>query len=180
MAELVGIDEAKSYVGFNAATDDAGLMEAAHLAGNQIVIDFLEWDPVLATATELVDGHGAPSVALKRAPVVELMSVKLSGTALPLSAMAVQTRMILWRGGVFPREKAIVEVTYRAGYQPLPDPIVLAAKMAVKAVWTAQGFDPNFASHSIAGVESASFNRDGPGSLPPAAQRLLQPYRRVF
>ena len=61
MAELVGIADAKAYVGFNATTDDADLMDAAHLAGNQLVIDYLEWDPVLATTTELVDGHGAPA-----------------------------------------------------------------------------------------------------------------------
>lgn len=180
MADLVDIDAAKAYVGFNAAADDADLMDAAHAAGNRAVIDFLEWNPILATTTEVVDGYGGPSVALKRAPIVEVISVKISGSLVPLTSLAVQNRMLLLKQGVFPLVKASIEVVYRAGYKPLPAPVVQATKIAIKAVWTASGFDPNFASHSIAGVESASFSRDGPGSLPPAARSMLQPYRRVF
>jgi hypothetical protein len=180
MAVLVSTDDAKAFLKFRNGVDDEALFTVAYTAGTQAVIDFLEWDPNLQATTEIVDGYGAPSVALKRAPVTVVSAVKVSGAAIALTGLVTQGRMLLRRDGIFPLGKASVEVTYTAGYNPLPDPITLGTKMAIKALWTAPGFELNFASHSIAGVESASFIAGGPGSLPPGARALLQPYRRNF
>ena len=180
MAELVDIDEAKAFVGFDAGADSADLMDVAHAAGNGNVIQYLGWDPSLQTRTERLSGYGGPSIALPCRSLKSITSMLIDGVSIAVSSFVIQASMLIYRGGVFPRGLANVEVTFRAGYSPLPSEITLAARFAIKAAWSAMALDPNFASHQVAGVESASFHADGPGALPPAAKVMLRDHRIIF
>lgn len=180
MAELVDLDDAKVFVGFNAQMDSEALMEAAHAAGNQLALNWLGWDPNQQTVTEVRNGLGGPSLPLGRAAIKSVSSVKIDGASVPIDGFGWSGRMLYYRRGIIPRGLYNVEVTYVSGYRPLPDDMVHGARLAVKAVWMAMGLDPNFASHQVNGVEGGYFNPDGPGSLPPGAKVLMQPYRRIY
>ena len=181
MADLVDLDEAKAYVGFVAGTDDETLMEAAQVSGNQVVRDYLGWDPLVQDRVEVANGRGVAAVFLAAEPIVSVTSCYIGTVAVPPDQLVAQGRMLLRKAGVFPKGTANVTVTYRGGYvRTNLHPVMTATKMAIKALWSAFKLDPNFASPSMAGVESASFYADGPGALPQAAKTLLQPKRRVF
>lgn len=180
MAELVDIDEAKAFVGFDAGADSADLMDVAHAAGNNSVIKYLGWAPSLQTRTALLSGYGGPSIALPWRSVQSITSVLIDRVSVAVSSFVIQGSMLIYRGGIFPRDLANVEITCRAGYSQLPSEITLATRLAIKAAWSAVALDPNFASHQVAGVESASFHADGPGALPPAAKAMLRDHRIIF
>lgn len=181
MAEFIDIDEAKAYVGFRAGVDDAAKMDTAHLAGNELVLTYLDWDPTRHTATEEVNGLGGPSVQLSRKPIIEVLSVAiLDGPQVPVASLTWSERMLTYRRGSFPRGTRNVTVRYTAGYTVLPEAILEATRIAIKAVWTSRSMEHNFTSHQIAGVESATFHATGPGTLPPAAQVLLNPHRLLM
>lgn len=180
MADIVDIDAAKLFVGFDASVDSADLMEMAQLAGNRQIRNFLGWDPVMQEVTDILSGYNAPGIMLRRGAVKSITKVVIGDVDIPLSSFAFQDRMLFYRTGVFPRAIMNVAVTYKSGYQPLPPDLVSATNIAIKAVWGAFRLDPNFASHSIAGVESAVIQADGAGALPPGVMSMVRYLRLVF
>jgi hypothetical protein len=181
MPELIDIDAAKAYVGFNADVDSADLMDAAHATGNRLVYSYLGWNPAKHTATETVHGLGTSMIQLSRTPIASVESVVVEdGASPPLASLKVDGRHLFYRGGVFPRGLKNVTVRYSAGYSPVPHEILQATRIAIKAVWTAMTMEANFTSHQVAGVEGGSFHEGGPGSLPPAAKSLLNPHRLLL
>jgi hypothetical protein len=74
----------------------------------------------------------------------------------------------------FPR--AVLQVGYGGGYKNIPDPVTMAVCIAVNGWWYARRSDPEAETASMGGGNSRT-KRQGMGSLPDEALRLLEPYK---
>lgn len=85
------------------------------------------------------------------------------------------TDRILWPA------RTTVEITYQAGFDPIPADIERACLVVVQALYSARARDPMLRSESVDGVASYSYldPRAGMEGLPPQAAALLAPWRRL-
>lgn len=162
------------------AARDAQITMALDMA-SEMVAQFCNRDLSRGSATEIYRGTGSPEIFLRRTPVVLVSSVVDEGGAVEVEADLISIRR---KGGsgfslggqqVFAAGR-MVEVTYTAGYSPMPRDVVLATCIAAKGVLSAAVIDPNLSGESIAGVTSFSVDQPGAGALPRAAQSLLSGY----
>lgn len=137
-------------------------------------------------------GNSSDSLVLTRWPVVSLVSVTESGSALATSAYEFDPASgLLYRlgnGGLRrPWMNGAAVVEYQAGYvlpgddgRDLPADIERAAVMLVKAEWFARDRDPLVKTEDVTGVLATTYwvgGIPGGGTLPPDVEGLLSPYR---
>ncbi|WP_029313216.1 hypothetical protein [Acidiphilium angustum] len=200
MTALITLAQAQTWTGDTNAAD-APFITAMIGAASAMVVDFLGYDPSLQTVTELTSGTQTPRLFMKLRAISAVTSITInqalttgrapfgevwaqgSPSVVDLTQIAWDNNEIYYsNGAVFPRGNRNVTVAYTAGYaiSAMPSQIQQATMLTVKALQTAQPADPNASSENFSGVLSRQFWDGGPGSLPPAAQSILNPLRNVF
>lgn len=148
-----------------------------------------------ATFTETHNGDDKLTIFIRNPPIISITSVTVNGVAIPAASSFTANgyrfdqRQVVLNGYVFHKGFANCTVVYEGGFDPIPDEIIMASKIAVQAAYTGRTVDPNIQSESVPGVYSASY-RFGQGAytmpgmgpmtfLPPQAQMMLGPLRRM-
>lgn len=142
----------------------------------QGIIDLLDRDPRVQTRMEFYNGTGSYVLPVTGYPIQNVSLLLVDLGAVDLTQLYWDDYLVYLRGGLFPRGRKNIQITYIAGLDPLPMPIRMAAVMWTKAIWSGIEADQNAANESYNGVMSQSFRPDGPGSCPPQAHALLRPY----
>lgn len=154
-------------------TDRTPLIEAAIAVASEMIARECNYDLSRGSATERYWGMGANALFLKRTPIVSVASVITENGPVEVDADSIS--ITTKNGSVFAYQKS-VEVTYTAGYQPIPRDVVLATCIAAKAVINASVVDPNLTGESVAGVTNFAVDQFGAGALPRAARTLINDY----
>jgi uncharacterized phiE125 gp8 family phage protein len=139
------------------------------------------------TETLWLSGARPVALPLGRYPLAAVAAVREAGALLPVESYAVEpARGLLLRqaGGRPVAWGGRIEVDYTAGYalpgvgagRDLPEDIERAALELVRAAWFARRRDPALIGEDLSGVLALRYE-SRPGGWPPAAVRLLAPYR---
>lgn len=133
------------------------------------------------TVSELHSGSGTHELVLRRRPVLVLGEVRdlfLGRLVDPEELIVEEGAGILFRRRRWAWGDRRFEITYTAGYEPVPEDAKQAA-LLVTASWYARvGRDPALQSESL-GDYRYTLAPGAEGGLPPQAERLLRPYREV-
>ncbi len=179
MADFISLTELKSYIGVTDASEDIILGWMA-IAAQEAIISYLNTDPRMIEVTEYLNGNFANRLSPNRTPISLVSSINIDGCAINPTDFYWDDHLVYLRWRYFPKGYRNVQVVYTAGFDQLPTPIKLATLMTAKAMWSGRLADQNATGESFAGVMSQQFWGTGPGSIPPQAANLLNPYRKVF
>ena len=132
-------------------TDEfAGFVNAAIA----IVNGYIGYDPELHTTTKKMDGTGCNLLNILDAPIVSVISLSVDGVPVDSASYVVRDEYIILLGGLmFNPGTANIEITYSAGFSPVPGDIVQTA-LRIAGVLHAES-DGNI------GISSKSFGESG-------------------
>ncbi|MEC4589493.1 hypothetical protein VPG91_00695 [Nitrospirillum amazonense] len=162
-------------------TDDA-LLTRLIQAESGFIRAWLGRDPSLATYTQTLDGTGNAVLPLPHYPVTDVMAVAVDGTPVPAQAAdqplaygyAYDDTSLVLTGGIFPRGRRRVSVTWTAGHDPLPA-ILQQACVELVALRYRERDRVGLVSKAHGGETTSYLQKEMPDSLAAA----LAPYRRV-
>ena len=98
------------------------LKDMAIAAAENIVKDYLGYDPALATYNETFFGYGYAEIQLNAKPITELLSVTIDGVSQSVDSFYTRNEMLGLKSGVFPLN-SVIAVEYKAGYTTIPGAI---------------------------------------------------------
>lgn len=175
-APYVSLNDMKTWLDEKSADNDSKIRSAI-LVASSLIESFVQFDLLSATRTETLYGEGSKKLFPRRTPITAVASCVVNGAAVPVtfSPLAI-TRT---DGYAFDQHEPVV-VTFTAGYSPLPEDVVHAAKLTAQAIFVSPAFDQNMAAESIGGVFSGTFQQFGAGNLPVAARVILESYRARY
>lgn len=185
MADFATLTALKAALDVTDSSRDA-LLTVLNGAATQMLIDEMERDPRVDDFDEATNGLGSSIILVNQYPIQEVsrVTVNLGGgnkTVLAKGTFEWDDYRI-WRtdGSSFPRATRNVRVAYSAGLDPVPKTLGLAAIYTVRALLTARKIDLNATGENVIGVNSSSWNPQGPGTVPTAALTLIQRFKRVI
>lgn len=177
------MDDTKEWLQINDNSQDILVMGLLN-ASTQAIINYLHRDPRQGTYIEYYNGTQSNQILVNNYPISNVISIAISPYAGSPTSNIINPSYIFWdddiiyRGdSIFPRGNKNIGINYTAGlFDPNLDSIYLAARYIVKAFWAAMSSDMNVSSESFSGVLSQSYWQTGPGSIPPQAKLLLEPF----
>jgi len=179
VADLVTLDQVKTWLGITDTESDALLATLAGAASDACVSAMGGRDLLRSTRTEALSGTGSDLIPVNHTPIRSVTSVTIGTAALAVTSYTFDDNAIyLLNGGRIERGRKNVTVVYSGGLDDIPDPVSLAARYTVKAMWDARLTDMNTTSESFPGIGGSGFWPAGPGAVPPQARALLAPYAR--
>lgn len=141
-------DYVKSY------PDDTDEFAGYVNAAIAIVNGYIGYNPELHTSTKKMDGTGCNLLNIQDAPIVTVVSLTVDGVPVDSASYVIRDEYIILLGGlIFTPGIANVEVTYSAGFSPVPGDIVQTA-LRIAGVLHAEA-DGNI------GISSKSFGESG-------------------
>lgn len=180
---LVSLAEVKAHLGIEGDADDAVLSSLIARASAAIV-SYLGFDPNAGEYRETTETvTGQHYVVLSRVPVSSITAVTVDGAALSendtrldaasgLLARLASGRSRTWEG------RAVVAITYEAGFTETPADLQQACLTLVSAEWAARGKDPGLKSIGIGSISLTYFTPDAVPSVQ-TVKHLLDPYRAI-
>lgn len=196
---LTSVSNVKAKLGITATTYDAVLTTLVA----QVDAMILRWLGRNIEEDEYVEypnGYGSKQIRLKQQPVTAISEVRIdsqrlfTGSNTLLTAgtdYALVNGMLFRINGVWPNARenkwglladatvpsvGIIKVTYTAGYDPVPDDVILAADMLTIKLFGIRKDGEELTSESL---EDYSYSRgDSGGDLMRDVKGLLAPYRR--
>jgi hypothetical protein len=182
---LTTLADAKAYLKVTVTTDDdliSGLINACSTA----LENFCRRSFHQTTYTnENHDGNNTRYLNLRNFPVLSVSQVQVNGVVIDPSNYVIKNESgVLARIGPYPntftglsmsrfntvwnRGDYNIQVSYSAGFNPIPDDLALACKMYVKAIYSA-----DIASYSTTYTDGFMFRAD---AIPVQVKLMLQPY----
>lgn len=185
---LVSTANVKTFLGITGSTEDT-IIDALVNSMSVAIAKYCGRDFVSAAATEYYDGTDAPSLVLKRYPIITLTSLNIDGARLFGSSTDVDVSanvivdnnsgiITLWNlYDKFPCGRRNVKVVYTAGYATIPADLQHAAKLAVQFTYKRHYTEQRIGivSESV-GDKNISYDQ---GDLPSPVKKLLAPYRKA-
>lgn len=185
--DLTTIDAVKQSLGLTDAGDDAYLAAAIAAASSELS----RFCNRVFAAETLVDtiflDRAAPTLVLSRSPVLSIASVVEAEAALPSNAYAIdglpgKNGGTLARISVngLPTSWAATKyiVTYRAGFEIIPDDLDRAAQRMVAHAYMAKQRDPSIRSIKIPDLYEAQYwvDANGRSSMPSDVMGVVESY----
>ncbi|MDE1145632.1 MAG: hypothetical protein PW843_03295 [Azospirillaceae bacterium] len=163
-------------------TTDDGLLTRLIQAESAFIRNWLGRDLSSATYTQSLDGTGNAVLPLPAYPVTAVAAVSVDGVAVPAQpadqplayGYAHDDQTVVLTGGVFPRGRRRVTVTWTAGYDPLPA-ILEQACVELVALRYRDRDRVGLVSKAHGGETTGYLQKEMPDGLASA----LAPYRRV-
>ncbi|MDZ5648957.1 hypothetical protein [Nitrospirillum sp. BR 11828] len=164
------------------STADDALLTRLIQAESGFIRAWLGRDPSLATYTQTLDGSGNAVLPLPHYPVTGVMAVAVDGVPVPAQpagqplayGYAHDDTSLVLTGGIFPRGRRRVVVTWTAGYDPVPA-ILQQACVELVALRYRERDRVGLVSKAHGGETTSYLQKEMPDSLAAA----LAPYRRV-
>jgi hypothetical protein len=172
-APYVALTDMKGWLDEKTADNDAKIRSAILVASSMIEA-YCERDLISAAKAETLFGNGSKMLFPRRTPITAVVSCVVAGQAVPVTF---HPEAITRTDGYSFDAHQPATVTFTAGYSPLPEDVIHAAKMTAQAVYVSPAYNQNFQSENMGGVFSGSYHQFGPGNIPPAARLLLERYR---
>jgi hypothetical protein len=178
---LVTLSEFKTWMGLTDTAQDAAISAIIPAASATVEQAIDRPATQAAIANEVHDGNGSARLWVRRWPIASISQLTIDGQSVSASDFLWADRTVtLLRGRRFTLGTGNILVSYTGGWVTLPDDVRQAVFYTVQAMLYAAAADPNLLSESTGGVFGGTMIATGPGSLPPAARSLLQPYMTTF
>jgi hypothetical protein len=129
MAQYLILDDVKGYLNIDHETENDDELTLLMNASEQIVQDYLGYDPLENTYTdELYDGEGTNYLYLKHIPITNVSALSVGDVDIT-SDISVREREVTYKEGTYPEGIDNVKITYTAGYPlaALPEIIKMTA-----------------------------------------------------
>lgn len=177
-APMVSTDEVKRWLDLD-PTDDSrdDILQLLIEAASGELFTRLGWDFRAQTWLENYNGRGGSAMAVNQHPIIAVRSLTVAKLVLDQASYDWDETLIYLRNGTFPRGAKLITVSYDAGLPAVPAWAKLACQYTVKAFWQARKTDMNTTGEQFTGIGGASFWPSGPGSVPPQALALIEPFR---
>ena len=182
MTELTTLANVRAYLGLepsDTASDD--LLETLIAGASASVVNMVGRDLVLKAHTVLLDGTGKTALMTPDWPIRSVQSLKVNGVTISPAAsiMAPGYRfddtMLIINGGTFARGLRNVEISYTAGYDPIPDDVSTVCTKIVAGKFKERDW-VGFRSKTLAG-ETVTFDDV---EVSEAVRNTLSNYKRVW
>ena len=161
-------------------------------AVDQIVLDELGYPTTsaLTTYTDYIDvnAEGQTEIATRYRPVSSVVGLTIGGQAVTESTVSVQGGFVLNKDlgiikldpmySLVPSGRAVVEVTYVAGFSSVPSDITYAANLIAVSLFNQQSH-LGFVSEKTSGYSYNIGKAEG-SFVPAMARRILNKHRRIF
>ena len=150
---LITLQEFQAYT---KTFDDADLMSQIYMgAAEQIVIDYLGYNPELDDFSEFLSGSDSRRIRLSSKPITEITSVTINGESVSLDQFYIREEYLTFfdPGKKFPKGDENVQVEYKAGWVEVPQ-IIKLTTLRIAALMNTEA-DGNI------GVTSKSFGDSG-------------------
>ena len=136
---IITLDEYKTYKGITSSEEDVYLTSTIS-AVNSAIENYIGY-PIEAKdhVDEIYDGPGSNSLRLAQYPILSITSVQCYDETLEEVSFDDRNNGksgywikdakegILWNNDVWPRGRGVIKITYRAGYDPVPEDLKQAA-----------------------------------------------------
>jgi len=129
----------------------------------KIVAKYLGYDPEQQTYTQLIKGDNGELAALQAMPVSSITGLTIDGTTSDPTLLEVEKEnYICFKDGSRFKKGSRYEITFVAGYAPVPEDIVTAALQIASLLWESSGGQLAVSSQSFADTGSRVFNNYTP------------------
>lgn len=146
-------------------------------AAMEAVSDYLGYEPELKQYTQTVKGDGGTLAPLCAMPVVEISALSVDGVEKNPDVLEVEgENYICFKDNSVFTKNSRYEITFRAGFETVPDLIKTVALQLASLYWESAGGNLAVSSTSFADTGSRVFNNF-------TADRFLKQiaqYKRVF
>ncbi|MEJ0047085.1 MAG: hypothetical protein WDN04_13920 [Rhodospirillales bacterium] len=182
---LITLDDVQGWLGLD-GSEPVDVVNAAVAAANTAVRNELGWDPRSLTVIERTDGNGDNTLLMRGKYITAVSQVRLMGggrTPVVLDLTNIDwdpAEPFIYMPCCVPVGSGNVEVTYTRGCNPLPDDVMQALRITVKAAYDGSLVDHNSTGESWSGVSNKTWQPRGPGTLPPAARTYLTHLKMKF
>ncbi len=158
-------------------SDDESMLQNYCDSAEKIIEDYLGYSPESREYTTEARGIGSKFFPLEAKPVTEVSAVAADGESIDLSLIKIVkgTHYIALDDDSFFRSKVKYSVTYRAGYETVPAPIVTAALQIASLLWESAGGHLAVTSQSFADMGGRTFQSFKPDRF----LETLKDYRLV-
>lgn len=180
--DLTTVLKVKSFLGIENTTDDAKLADLVTRCSAAIAT-FLSRAIATTTFTEKYDGNGSDVLMLRNYPLASVSSLTVDGAAVTASAdgltnygFGLGDTYIFFVGGVFPRGRRNVAITYSAGFSSVPTDIEQAC---IEMVADRYKLPSRIGEKSKALPQGGSVSYDTE-HMSAKVRGLLNPYKRVL
>lgn len=192
---LITLSEYKTYKGISGSSEDtvlASIVAAVNAAVENYVGRILEATTYTA---ETYDGPGGNALRLNNYPIISVTTVTCEDET--LTALDLDDRLdgdkgywikdnasgILWNNNVWPRGRGIIEITYEAGYETIPDDLKHACYLIADYYRNING-KSGIISESLGAYGYSLDNRIDPfnqmWSIPNFALVILNKYKEPY
>ena len=180
---IINIDDVKKYANIKDGVDVA-VLTAIVAAANAAVLSYLNRNIEAADYTERYDGTNSDVLVPDNLPILSVDTVKVNGrvlsrtdlSQLPWNGYDFDGNSIFLHGGEkFYRGRRNVEVTYRAGFNEVPEGVKQAGVYIASQMYKRR--DRIGVTSKSIGPETISYSTN---DLDASAKMLLNDYRRVW
>jgi len=125
--QLTTLSSVKLWLGIaTAETSGDALLTQLINESSDWIDHYVQEDIVAVNVTEKYHGSGKDTLYVKRAPIISVASLKISGALIDPSLYYFDSYKIELTSSYFTEGKRNIEITYQVGYSPIPDAIIQA------------------------------------------------------
>lgn len=155
-------------------TSDDALLTRMITAASAWIDTYVSRPLAKASFTQTFDGVGGMRQCLPFGPIVSVESVRVDDIEIDSSRWRSDAYGVILKGGWFTRGFGNVEISYTAGYDPIPDDIVQCC-IDIVAFNYRRRERIGHASKTLNGETTAFVTSD----VPPECKAVLEQYKRV-
>lgn len=125
---LITIEDLQKFTGVYPEEQDSQ-QELFIGSANNIVIDYLRFNPELTNYDLFVNGSGKNELYLPAKPITNLESIKIDNVETDVSLFGFENNVLFYKNSklVFPAGTRNIEIRFSAGYEEVPSIIKLTA-----------------------------------------------------